>query len=406
MSSNKAPSFVVEIGAALQDSTLSPEQTADRIVSLCRTAVRESPETSRGDDDTDTPGLEMFLWQAWGALITLAEEDSSYHDRLASILFEIKSRGREDWTLWDTPFDWANLPVFGLCARENMNGASCLLRHTKLTFIVTSGPQPDGQNRRTVARDPEYLAALSGGPPVDSAASRAGAHARLKWLNMNAFLARLWVLDVWDCAFYGISTMRMSLEPHSLPSDSSQSHVGQPSVELDFEVAALWVRVAGKRMFECREILGPKGNPDWPPNRGCPGGSGGTWDGVDGYHPERWQHWKTIFRDISQGQWRRNVIDAAKVCNFASIEDKGTQATYRQRLRSWNKSSGRPSRLRNQISQILSLTLLEIPKLTESPNNTCPAYLPIGCLQCSQYLDAGSVLQKSWASYVASPRHI
>ncbi|EIW60789.1 uncharacterized protein TRAVEDRAFT_165863 [Trametes versicolor FP-101664 SS1] len=295
MSSNKVPSFAVEVGAALQDSTLSPEQIADRIVSLCRRAVRESPETPQGDDNTDSPGLETFLWQVWGALITLAEEDSSYHDRLASILCEIKSRGREDWALWDTPFDWANLPVFGFCARENMNG-----------------PQPDGQNGRTVARDPEYLAALSGAPPVDSAASRTGAHARLKWLNMNAFLARLWVLDVWDCAFYGISTMRMSLEPHSLPSDSSQSHVGQPSVELDLEVAALWVRVAGKRMFECREILGPKGNLDWPPNRGCPGGSGGTWDGVDGYHPERWQHWKAIFRDISQGQWRRNVIDAAK----------------------------------------------------------------------------------------------
>lgn len=119
--------YVLEAEAAFQDSTLSPEQIADRIVSLCRTAVRETPETARGDggDDTDTPGLEGFLWHLWGALITLAEEDSSYHDRLASILSEIKSRGQEDWSLWDNPFDWANLPIFGPTVRESMNGASC-----------------------------------------------------------------------------------------------------------------------------------------------------------------------------------------------------------------------------------------------------------------------------------------
>lgn len=154
MSSNKAPSFAVEIGAALQDSTLSPEQIADRIVSLCRTAVREAPEPSRGDDNTDTPGLEMFLWQVWGALITLAEEDSSYHDRLASILSKIKSRGREDWTLWDTPFDWANLPVFGFCARENMNGASCLLktyknRDSSLLQVLSLTTRTEGPSRAT-----------------------------------------------------------------------------------------------------------------------------------------------------------------------------------------------------------------------------------------------------------------
>lgn len=119
--------YVLETVVTLQDSTLSPEQVADRVVSLCRTEVRDSPETLRGDDDADTPGLEGFLWHLWGALITLAEEDSSYHDRLASILSELKSRGREDWNIWRNPFDWVNLPIFGASALEYLNGASCLI---------------------------------------------------------------------------------------------------------------------------------------------------------------------------------------------------------------------------------------------------------------------------------------
>lgn len=125
MSYSKRP-YVLETEAALQNSTLSPEQVADRIVSLCRTEARESPETARGDD-ADTPGLEGFLWHLWGALIRLAEEDPSYHHRLASILSEIKSRGREDWIIWRTPFDWVNLPIFGASALEYLNGASCLI---------------------------------------------------------------------------------------------------------------------------------------------------------------------------------------------------------------------------------------------------------------------------------------
>ncbi|EIW60788.1 uncharacterized protein TRAVEDRAFT_46029 [Trametes versicolor FP-101664 SS1] len=288
---NWARSYVLEAVVALQDSTLSYEQVADRIVSLCRTSVREAPESARQDESTDTPGVEMFLSQVWSTLLRLAEEDPSFHDRLAYILSEVRTRGQEDWNIWRTSFDWANLPTFGLEARESMNG-----------------PEAFDEDRRYVStNDPECIAALSGDPPVDSVASRAGARARRNWLNLNAFLARLWVLDVWDCAFYGISTMSMSLEPHSMP---DLGYIG-PSVELALEVAEVWIRVAGKRMFECREILGPKGNPEWPFGN-CPGGSGGTWDGVDGYHPERWQHWKGIFRDISQGHWRSNVIDAAK----------------------------------------------------------------------------------------------
>lgn len=192
-------------------------------------------------------------------------------------------------------------------------------------LIANIGPAAFDEDRRFVSTDdPECIAALSGDPPIDSVPSRAGARARRNWLNLNAFLARLWALDVWENAFLGISTMRMSLEPHSMPVYVGDPGCSGPSVELDLEVAAVWIRIAGKRMFECREIMGPKGNPDWPSNYGCPGGSGGTWDGVDGYHPDRWQHWKGIFHSISQGHWRRSVIDAAQVHNFASMKVRVT----------------------------------------------------------------------------------
>ncbi|OJT12227.1 hypothetical protein TRAPUB_11215 [Trametes pubescens] len=292
--SDPTQSYVLEAQAALQDSTLSPEQAADCIVSQCRAAVRDTPQSARQADSTDTPGLEGFLCQVWGSLITLAEEDSSCHDRLAYILSELRSRGQEDWNIWRSPFDWANLPVFGMSAREYLNGPDAF----------------DEDGRYVSTDDPDCIAALSGDPPVDSVASRAGARARLNWLNMNAFLARLWALDVWENAFWAIATMRTSLEPHSMPVYVYRT--SRPSVDLQIEEAAVWIRVAGKRMFECREILGPKGNPDWPSHRGSPGSSGGTWDGVDGYHPDRWQHWKDIFRKISQGHWRSNVINAAK----------------------------------------------------------------------------------------------
>ena len=166
---------------------------------------------------------------------------------------------------------------------------------------------------------PLAQALLSGDPPSDDPVQQAYANARKKWLNMNAFLAKLWALDIIDEHIYGISTMSMCIEPLPLSFSSGPStsdiegrEVDEPQ-ELCIEVAAIWVTIAGAKMYACKEILGPKGNPKWEDDRGRPGGSGGTWDGVDGYHPDRWAHWKGIFQEIASGTWRENVIQAAKV---------------------------------------------------------------------------------------------
>ncbi|KAJ8480927.1 hypothetical protein ONZ51_g6339 [Trametes cubensis] len=299
-------SFAEEAIAALENPTLSPEEVANTITSLCREVVKATPPSEEANGGDDTPGLEGFLWDIWNAVVTIAEEDTSSHDRLAAILPAIKAKGKsgcEGWRIWGNDFDWANLPVYGPAVRESMNGPSPATENQWIDYHDSS--------------QSECRAALAGDPPTDSPASRAGAAARKRWLNLNAFLARLWALGVMDCTMYGISTMRMELEPYSLPPEKRPPTEAYGIQEIEVENAAIWVRIAGKRMFECREILGPKGNPNWDPQYGAAGSSGGTWEGVDGYHPERWALWKSIFGKIANEGGRQNMVDAAKVAVVA-----------------------------------------------------------------------------------------
>ncbi|KAL7283042.1 hypothetical protein ACG7TL_002466 [Trametes sanguinea] len=297
--------YMREANAAMRDPSISPEEVASLFLAHSRKAVAEAAKdgsTSTSRDD-DTPGLELFLWDLWYLLIDIASEDPSLHDRLASILKAVMAKGKEGfegWRLWNEDIDWANLPLFGPTVREYHNGTA---RPDVVdgTGHIIMPPYP-----------PEVLAALAGDPPTDSPLSRAAARARTKWLNQNAFTARLWTLDIMDWATYGISTMRMELEPYSLPPERRSLDEASLPQELRIENAAVWIRVAGKKMYESHEILGPKGNPEWDSKRGAPGSSGGTWDGVDGYHPDRWAHWKNIFKKISEGEGRQDMLDAAK----------------------------------------------------------------------------------------------
>ncbi|KAI0350226.1 hypothetical protein OH77DRAFT_1431227 [Trametes cingulata] len=193
----------------------------------------------------------------------------------------------------------------------------------------------------------EACLALAGAPPSTNSSERAltGARLRTQWLNMNAFVARLWTRDVIDCADYALTTMAMMLEPYSLPpeqrrgggtgecgDDAEGSRMHETPMELDVEVASVWVREVGDKMYASREILGPKGNPDWPSNAGRPGRSGGTWDGVDGYHPERWAHWKSVFEGIARGEGSGNMVEAARAAVEAMerIEKKAERDSDRR----------------------------------------------------------------------------
>lgn len=146
-----ADPYLMEAEVILQDSTLSPDQVANRIASLCRSVLRDAPARDNAYD-TDTPGLEEFLWGLWDAMIALAEEDSSRHDRLSTILAAMKLQGREDWEIWRQPFDWADLPIFGHSVRESFNGASASRRGPTARVTLTVCSRPDAVQRGRPAR--------------------------------------------------------------------------------------------------------------------------------------------------------------------------------------------------------------------------------------------------------------
>ncbi|KAI0641728.1 hypothetical protein C8Q79DRAFT_989057 [Trametes meyenii] len=305
-------SYVAEAVKAVKDTSLSLEDVAKRIVQTSR-ELADVRGREAGSDNT-VPEWMDFLDGLWYAIIEIALQDSALHDRLVGILLAIEATRAEpdDFRRWGNEYKWTSLPGWSLAARESMNGTEVM---------------GDGGEWYRDHDDPEIYAALAGDPPSDSDPSRAAARARSRWLNINTFMARLWAVGAWDCAFYGISTMRMCLEPYSLPAETRERETDDPE-ELDVEVASVWVCVAGKKMYECREIWGPKGNPNWNPHAGAPGSSGGTWDGVDGYHPDRWALWKAIFKKISEGEGRRNMIEATKAAVEAmeSVEKETAQS--------------------------------------------------------------------------------
>ncbi|CDO68860.1 hypothetical protein BN946_scf185000.g3 [Trametes cinnabarina] len=311
---------------AMRDRFISPEDVASLVVVLSRNVIAAAPPNQHGSFQDDTPGLEGFLWSLWYRLIVIADDDPSMHDRLGYILAAIMVKGkdgREGWRIWGNDFDWANLPIFWPALRECMNGLLIFLfkfiPDLLTVTLASAGPSVVDDNGKHLYQPypSDVEVALSGDPPTDSARSRRAAQERTAWLNRNAFVARLWVLGVADMAFYGISTMRMELEPYSLSLDRRTLSESYGTKELDIENSATYIRIAGKQMYECRDILGPKGNPGWPSNAGAPGSSGGAWDGVDGYHPERWALWKAILKDISQREGRKNMIEAAKAAVVA-----------------------------------------------------------------------------------------
>ncbi|KAI0831764.1 hypothetical protein BC628DRAFT_1311072 [Trametes gibbosa] len=304
--------------AALHDKTLSPHAVAFKIVIQCRRTAQlaECDATISGLASVaypdDTPGIQEFLESVWVTLLDIASEDPSSHLRLAEIIAEVQASGKEEadaWFLWHKPFDWADLPMWGLTNAEMMHWAT-------LT--------PVDDERQVLRETDDALATsiLSGDTPAeDTVETRAWARGRKHWLNYNAFRAKLYALGVYEDTHWPIVLVRDYIEPLSLPEEVWRAYeLGIPTYphELGMETAMTWLRVAGAQIFACDKIFGPKGNrTGWNPRTlGAPGISGGTWNGVDGYHPDRWRHWKDILKAIVKGEkgaWRPNVIEAAKL---------------------------------------------------------------------------------------------
>ncbi|KAL1725702.1 hypothetical protein EV714DRAFT_287720 [Schizophyllum commune] len=278
----------------VRDLSLSTSGAAARIEELCVYRVKEAKakqnadatgdasdrntdasdrNTDASDSNTDTPGLESFLYELWSEVVKMAQEDDMYHARLLEILAELKKTENADlkktesnWRVWGAPASLSELSTFGAVARDAFEG---------------------------------------------------------RFLRLHLFLAHVWAAGLWPCADLALWTMRDALE--YAPDHSSYKRVPRA---LKVEAAAQWAVHAGRAMYECKEIMGPKGNADWPANAGAPGRGGDKWKGVDGYDAARWRLWREEFGRIAgeegeQEDVRRAAKEAAEA--MRKVEEDGRQ---------------------------------------------------------------------------------
>ena len=169
-------------------------------------------------------------------------------------------------------------------------------------------------------KTPEAHAILSGATPEDpdDPYNRDYAAARSAWLNTIRYLMRIWASDVYDFEIYGIWFMRDGLEYFDpARPEKVEDAMGLPPA-LMVEAASICVQEAGEKMYRSKLIEGPNGDPNWDvETRGLPGRGGKRWTGVDGYHPDRWKLWKTVFKEYIDAEGREgiwpNAVEAAKV---------------------------------------------------------------------------------------------
>ncbi|KAL1752762.1 hypothetical protein FB107DRAFT_292924 [Schizophyllum commune] len=288
----------------VRDLALSTSGAAARIEELCVFRVEEAKGKSTDapvseGDANDTPGLESFLYELWSEVVEMAQEDDMYHARLLEILAELKKtenaelkKSESNWRVWGAPASLSELSTFGAVARDAFEAPKVEL---------------DGKVIRTTPED----ASLFASDATDAADARTLAFtaARRRFLRLHRFLACVWAAGLWPCADLALWTMRDALEYE--PNHSSYKRVPRA---LKVEAAAQWAVHAVRAMYECKEIMGPKGNADWPANAGAPGRGGDKWEGVDGYDAARWRLWRGEFGRIAgeeEGD-RENVRRAAE----------------------------------------------------------------------------------------------
>ncbi|GJE94470.1 DUF3632 domain-containing protein [Phanerochaete sordida] len=308
--SDQATTWVDAIIVDVKDISVPPVQVADKIVSLLRDGLKDHAENGSINDTGDTPGLEGFLWCFWGKLLTLVtREEPGLQGRVILILQELKTRGKtgfEGMTIWSRPMDWNDLPLFGAVSRENINCPDTSLPSGIMLPLDT-----------TQAYD-----ILSGATPEDPTdpTSKAYTDARAAWLNLVRFFMQVWAADVYDFALYGIWFMRAGLEDFDPADPGRVTEIAPPA--LDLEAASVCVQVAGAQMYRSHLIAGPNGDPTWDSDlRGAPGRGGKRWTGIDGYSPDRWKLWKTVFGEYVAAEGKpsiwHNAVQAAKAAIVA-----------------------------------------------------------------------------------------
>ncbi|KAL1670175.1 hypothetical protein GGF50DRAFT_109556 [Schizophyllum commune] len=289
----------------LKDFTVPPDSAADRIAQLCEEQVRDSSPKRHSISHGDTPGLEAFLWFFWSQLLQAVEHSDSdaFHTRVLDVMASLKAHeSPKDWCVWgNTHAGWHNLSLFAPNVRECLNGPT--------VFVA-------GKHLPTAEWTPEERELLTAAEAPQTADERAQAFVTTgrRYVSLHKFLARAWATDLYNGTTHALWAMRDAFEY-----EPGSEHYHKLPRALAVEAAAPWAAHDAKRMFKCREILGPKGRKDWEESLGAPGRGGEKWNGVDGYDAARWKLWKEGFEEFLREERSQKLQHVRRAVEAALI---------------------------------------------------------------------------------------
>ncbi|EFE39615.1 conserved hypothetical protein [Trichophyton verrucosum HKI 0517] len=254
--------FEVLTGYLQPGSCTAPSAAAKEIDDL-------TPDKRQSNDGKPNEDHESFLLEIWDSMIEIAKQIPSDHasqDRLVELIKALTELPSTDIEVWGKNVDLASA-------------------HT------VAGPSSDDK------------------APTPEEAER--------WINQNAFAARLLNLNQIDWSNFAVWSLRSALE--EAPVTAAESH------KCDIAAAAQWMLYSGQYLLEeakgdaAREAEEEEAaKTEEQPNRGQPLAAGSLYKGKARLCPERWEFWKQQFGSITQSDVQsvaslaKQKMDAAK----------------------------------------------------------------------------------------------
>ncbi|EFR00783.1 hypothetical protein MGYG_03787 [Nannizzia gypsea CBS 118893] len=216
-----------------------------------------TPGKRQADDGKPKEDYESFLLEIWNSIIEIAKQIPSDHasqDRLVELVKALSELPPIETEIWGSTVKvWADLPLLGPAMRE--------------AWI-----EPTSHNQAPTTEDAQ------------------------RWINQNAFAARLLNLEQISWSNFAVWSLRSALEEK--PGTAAQSH------KCEVSAAAQWMLYCAPYLLEeakgdaVREAQEANAEPQ--PNRGQPLAGGKLYKGKARLCPERWQFWKQQFEGITQ----------------------------------------------------------------------------------------------------------
>ncbi|GJE91478.1 hypothetical protein PsYK624_076280 [Phanerochaete sordida] len=302
--------------ASAVDLAISPADAAAKIVeTVCDAYGSRVVTPAARKSGYDCPG--WFLDRFWGILMPMVVHGPpEMQGRSIDFLRELKKHGRAGCdgmrTEWGEAVDWGRPTLFDAIAGS---------------MLDEDGPSAPKAEENLLPRQKfAALRALSGAPQEDRDDPyyyQSYAKSRVEWLNIVRYFMQIWALDICDLEIYGLRIMRDGLENVDLAEPKRLTKAPDlvpPALAL--EAASVCVRLVGKKMYRSTRIV-EQGDCDldyefYP--QGYPGRGGQRWTGVEGYHPDRWKLWKSVFIEYAEAEGRRGIVQNAVEAAKAAIE--------------------------------------------------------------------------------------